>query len=136
MGTPSKFSPAFLGCTPATKAFLPSAYSRHIWVWNWPVLPVIPCVMTLVSLLIRIDIYKSSEFLFRGGHDLGRSFGHCVGADDGKTRVSQQLLAHLFVRTLHAYNQRYGKVDRLACGDHTFGNDVAAHDAAEDIDQN
>src|SRR5690606_10498498 len=85
IGTPSKLSPAFLGCTPATKAFLPFAYSRHIWVWNCPVFPVIPCVMTLVSLLIRIDIYKSSAiFLFHGGHDLGRSFGHRVGANDGQ----------------------------------------------------
>ncbi|CFP65216.1 Uncharacterised protein [Bordetella pertussis] len=34
MGTPSKSSPAFLGFTPATKAALPLAYSRHMRVWN------------------------------------------------------------------------------------------------------
>ena len=50
---PSKIdSPAFFGFTPATKQFLPLAYSWHFSVWNWPVLPVMPCVMTLVSLLM------------------------------------------------------------------------------------
>src|SRR5438552_18701898 len=55
---PSKSSPAFFGLTPATKQFIPLAYSRHIRVWNWPVLPVIPCVMTLVFLLIRMLIRR------------------------------------------------------------------------------
>jgi hypothetical protein len=45
-------SPAFLGFTPATKQFLPLAYSWHFSVWNWPVLPVMPWVMTLVFLLM------------------------------------------------------------------------------------
>ncbi len=56
-------SPAFLGFTPATKQFLPLAYSWHFSVWNWPVLPVMPWVMTLVSLLIKIDMVL---FLFPG----------------------------------------------------------------------
>src|SRR5690554_1236642 len=56
MGMSISDSPAFLGFTPATKQFLPLAYSTHFSVWNWPVLPVMPWVMTLVSLLIRIDI--------------------------------------------------------------------------------
>jgi hypothetical protein len=30
-------------------------------VWNWPVLPVIPWVTTLVSLLIRIDMVFPSN---------------------------------------------------------------------------
>src|SRR6476660_212394 len=54
MGMPSKSSPAFFGFTPATKQFLPFAYSRHMRVWNWPVLPVMPWVMTLVSWLMRM----------------------------------------------------------------------------------
>ena len=49
-------SPAFFGFTPATKQFLPLAYSWHFSVWNWPVLPVIPWVMILVSLLMKMDI--------------------------------------------------------------------------------
>src|SRR3546814_1045513 len=76
-------------------------------VWNWPVLPVIPWVMTLVSLLIKIDIYKSlTIFLFRSGNDFGRGFGHGVGTDDGQARIGQQFFAEFFVGTLHAHDQR------------------------------
>src|SRR6185295_12467723 len=53
---PSKSSPAFFGFTPATKQLLPFAYSRHMRVWNCPVLPVMPWVMTLVFLLTRMLI--------------------------------------------------------------------------------
>ena len=56
IGTPSKSSPAFFGFTPATKQALPLAYSRQARVWNWPVLPVMPCVTTRVFLLIRMLI--------------------------------------------------------------------------------
>ena len=52
MGTSKIFSPAFFGFTPATKQCLPLAYSMHFSVWNCPVLPVMPWVMTLVSLLM------------------------------------------------------------------------------------
>ena len=34
----------------------PFAYFLHILVWNWPVLPVMPCVITRVFLLMRMDI--------------------------------------------------------------------------------
>src|SRR5690554_6060419 len=95
-----------------------------------------PWVMTLVSLLTRIDMKKSSAvFLFRGGYDLGRSFGHGVSADNGETRLGQQLLAKLFVGSLHAHNQRHAQVHRLACSDHALGDDVATHDATENIHQ-
>jgi hypothetical protein len=56
IGMSKIFSPAFFGFTPATKQFLPLAYSWHFSVWNWPVLPVMPWVMTLVSLLMKMDI--------------------------------------------------------------------------------
>src|SRR3546814_6597858 len=32
-------------------------------------------------------------------------------------------------------HQRHAKIDGLARSDHAFGNDVATHDAAEDVDQ-
>src|SRR5690606_7016874 len=104
-------------------------------VWNWPVLPVIPWVMTLVSLLIRIDMLYSLRCLFRGGDDGGRGFGHGVGADDGQARGRQHLLALFFVGALHAHDQRHAEVHGLAGGDDAFGDHVAAHDAAEDVDQ-
>jgi hypothetical protein len=40
IGIPKTDSPAFLGLTPATKQFLPFAYSWHFSVWNCPVFPV------------------------------------------------------------------------------------------------
>src|SRR3546814_11034065 len=92
-------------------------------VWNWPVLPVIPWVMTLVSLLIKIDIYKSlTIFLFRSGNDFGRGFGHGVGTDDGQARLGQQFFAEFFVGTLHAHDQRHAKIDGLSPRDPPFGN--------------
>src|SRR5690606_9192514 len=133
--TPSKSSPARLGLTPATNAALPLAYSRHMRVWNWPVLPVMPWVMTLVSLLIRIDICESLAILFDGGYDAGGRFGHGVGADDGQPRVGQHFLAQFFVGALHPDHQRHVQVDGLASGDDAFGDDIATHDAAEDVDQ-
>src|SRR3546814_19498016 len=80
-------------------------------VWNWPVLPVIPWVMTLVSLLIKIDIYKSlTIFLFRSGNDFGRGFGHGVGTDDGQARLGQQFFAEFFVGPLPAHDQRHATI--------------------------
>src|SRR5690606_11858368 len=69
-------------------------------------------------------------------YDAGGRFGHGVGADDGQPRVGQHFLAQFFVGALHADDQRYVEVDSLASRDHAFGDDVAAHDAAEDVDQN
>src|SRR5436190_6335676 len=90
MGMPSKFSPAFFGLTPATKQFLPFAYSRHMRVWNWPVLPVMPCVMTLVSLSMRMLMgfpcgRALRRLLLQRGHDGLRGVGHRLGSDDGQT---------------------------------------------------
>src|SRR5690606_14156611 len=65
------------------------------------------------------------KFLFGGGHDFLRGFGHGVGADDGQARFGQQLLAQLFVGAFHAHDQRNLEVDGLARGDHAFGDDVA-----------
>src|SRR3989338_3533705 len=100
-------SPAFLGFTPATKQFLPFAYSMHFSVWNWPVLPVIPWVMILVSLLIRMDM---SFPLLHGRDDLGRGVRHGVGGDDRQARFGKDLLAEVPVGALHAHPQRHGQV--------------------------
>src|SRR6185437_12676005 len=108
---PSKSSPAFLGLTPATKQARPLAYSRQIRVWNWPVLPVMPCVMTRVFLSIRMLMFCGS--LQRGDDGL-RGLGHRVGADDGQPRCGEHLLAELLVRALHAHHQRHAQVGGLA----------------------
>src|SRR5512147_542181 len=107
IGTSKIFSPAFFGFTPATKQFLPLAYSMHFSVWNWPVLPVIPWVMILVSLLIRIDMFCSS---LHGRDDLGRGFRHGVGGNDRQAGFGKNLLAEVFVGALHAHHQRHGQM--------------------------
>src|SRR5512144_961055 len=110
---PSNSSPAFFGFTPATKQCFPFAYSRHIRVWNWPVLPVTPCVMTLVSLLIRIDMCAS--FPRHRGDDLLRRVRHVLGADDRQPGVLQDLLADVLVRALHPHDEGHGQVRLLRC---------------------
>src|SRR5690606_37676211 len=45
-------------------------------------------------------------------------------------------LAQLFIRSFHADHERDAQIYRLASADHAFGNDVATHDAAKDIDKN
>src|SRR5574343_483253 len=132
MGMSKIFSPAFFGFTPATKHSLPFAYSWHFSVWNWPVLPVMPWVMMRVFLLIRMDIRGSLLDRF---DDLGGGFSHGIGRDDEQTGILQDLLADLFVGALHADNQRHGQVGFLGCSDNAGGDGVAAHDAAEDVDQ-
>src|SRR5215475_14433311 len=104
IGMPSKSSPAFLGFTPATKQFLPFAYSRHMRVWNWPVLPVMPCVMTLVSLPMRMDmsllglgsrLRGNDGLVLGGGDDLLRGVAHVGGGDDRQPGVGEDLLAEV-----------------------------------------
>src|SRR5690348_15895122 len=67
---PSKSSPAFLGLTPATKHARPLAYARLVCVWNCPVLPVMPCVITRVFLSIRMLI-DFPDPLIRGSRAAG-----------------------------------------------------------------
>src|SRR5438445_2387069 len=128
---PSKCSPGFFGFTPATKQLRPLAYSRQIRVWNCPVLPVIPCVMTLVFLLTRMLI---STRTFRGGfHHLLRRLRHVVCGNDRQTRISQNFSSEVLVRALHPHDQRHLESDRPRCRDHALRDDVAAHDATEDV---
>src|SRR5689334_5028544 len=139
IGRPSKTSPAFFGLTPATKQVRPSAYSRHAFVWNCPVLPVIPCVTTRVlrstRMLIVGSLWSSRASLAGGGHDLLRSLGHRVGCDDRQSRIGQYLLAQRFVGASHPDHQRNAQLDRARSGHDAFGDRVALHDAAEDVDQ-
>src|SRR3981081_1867460 len=95
IGMPSKSSPAFFGFTPATKQFFPFAYSLPMRVWNCPVLPVMPWVMTLVSLLIRMLMASLSP---GGFYDLLGCVSHVRCRNDGKARLSEYLLAELDVR--------------------------------------
>jgi len=47
---------------------------------------------------------------------------------------TQELPAQMLVRALHPYNERHIEVHFARRCDHAFGNRVAAHDAAKDVD--
>ena len=50
-------------------------------------------------------------------------------------RIVEDLLAELDVGALETDDQRHADVDLARRGDDALGDDVAAHDAAEDVDQ-
>src|SRR5450759_4781445 len=103
-------------------------------VWNWPVLPVMPCVTTRVFLLIRMDIAFPS--LARdGGDDLLRGVGHVVGGNDRQPRILEDLPADLVVGALHAHHQGHRQINLARRGHHALGDGVALQDAAEAVDQ-
>ncbi len=52
-----------------------------------------------------------------------------------RPRLGQDLLAELDVGAFEADDQRHRDGHFLGRRDHAFGDDVAAHDAAEDVDQ-
>src|ERR1700682_2688252 len=104
-------------------------------VWNWPVLPVMPWVMTFVSLPTRMLMASGSLFAGDRGDNLLRRIGHVVGGDDRQPGCPKHLLAEIFVGALHAHDERDAKLDLRYRGDHSFRDGVAAHDPAEDIDQ-
>src|SRR5438067_3015574 len=131
---PSKSSPAFFGLTPATKALLPLPYSRHVRVWNCPVLPVMPWVITFVFLLTRMLIYLSLH-TSRRSDGLLSGLGHVVRANDRQPGLGEDFLAQLLVGALHAYDEGDLELDLARCRDDPGGDGVALHDAAEDVDQ-
>ncbi len=49
---------------------------------------------------------------------------------------ADDLLAEIDVGAFEAHDQRHLEADVLDRGDHALGDDVAAHDAAEDVDEN
>src|ERR1700682_6319155 len=112
-------------------------------VWNWPVLPVIPCVMTLVFLLTRMLIQvprrsvrpQSSAHSPRRRDNLLGRLSHVVGADDREARLGEYLAAQLLVGTFHANDQRHFELDFACRRDDAGGDGVALHDAAENVDE-
>src|SRR5207248_1992288 len=68
-------------------------------------------------------------------NDLLGAVREVVGGDHVQAALVDDLLAELDVGAFQAHDQRHLQSDFLDCGDHTLGDDVAAHDAAEDVDQ-
>src|SRR3989337_398064 len=101
---------------------MPFAYSLPIFVWNCPVLPVMPWVITLVFLLTRMLIsrrqcinvsgYSRRPSLSPGGRDdLLRRVGHIVPGNDRQARLGEYLLADLHVGSLEPDHQRHVELD-------------------------
>src|SRR4051812_3162925 len=105
--------------------------------------------MSRVSLSMSTAIYA---FTFRGAlpvglpctlvtrlssesHDPIRGFAHGVGGGEVESALAQHLLALLDVGALHADDDRHRHTEVPHRGDHPLGQDVAAQDAAEDVDQ-
>ena len=68
-------------------------------------------------------------------HLLGR-LRHRVRRNNRQTGLGQNFLAQLFIRAFHAHDQRHFQMHLLGRRNHTLGDHVAFHDAAENIDQN
>ena len=100
-----------------------------------PFLPVKPWQMTLVFLSISIGHVRvrpsfTASTIFCAASSRS-SAGMTLRPDVGDDR-----LAELDVGAFEAHDQRHFEADFLDRGDHAFGDHVAFHDAAEDIDQN
>src|SRR5579863_7563960 len=111
--------------------------------WNVPFLPVNPWVMTLVPALTRMDI---SDFQFEAViaplrrlldriDDLLRRIVEIVRRNDVEAGLADDPLAEVDVGPFQAHDKRNLKANLLHSGDHPLGDDVAAHDAAKNIDE-
>src|SRR5690606_35167558 len=135
-GRPKCSVPPLPGVTPPT-TLVP--YSSICSAWKVPCVPVKPCTITLVFLLTRTLISSGSLEWGSGGlggfNGLAGAVVDVVGGGDGQAGVLQELLARVHVRALEAHDHRHLDVDFLDRGDDAFGNHVAAHNAAEDVDE-
>src|SRR3984957_6649413 len=70
-----------------------------------------------------------------GLDDLLRGIVEIVGRQHVEAAFPDDLLAGIDIGALKPHHQRHLEADFLHCCDHALGNDVAFHDAAEDVDQ-
>src|ERR1700682_3900069 len=103
-------------------------------VWNCPVLPVMPCVMTLVFLSTRMDMMllggRGDSAAFGGGDDFLRGVAHVVAGNDRQPRVGEDLLAEVDVGAFEANDERHLEGHLLRGGHDAACDHVAFHDAA------
>src|SRR3546814_528086 len=77
----------------------------------------------------------SSRRLRDLGDDLLCRVAQIVGRNDRQARAREDVLALLDVRALETDDERNREVHFLRRGDDALGDDVALHDAAEDVDE-
>src|ERR1700722_20693390 len=71
-----------------------------------------------------------------GAHDLVGRVVEVVRRNHVEAGVPEDFLAEVDVCALEAHDQRNLETDLLHRGDNTLGNDVAAHDSTENVDEN
>jgi hypothetical protein len=128
-------SPAFLGLTPATKQFLPLAYSWHFSVWNWPGFAGNALCDDLGVFIdedrhIRAPPYLTAATIFWAASAILSALMMGRPLSASIFLPSSSLVP--FMRTTSGTL----RFTRLAGRDHASGNGVALHDSAKDIDQN
>src|SRR5512138_2226408 len=125
------FSPPRPGVTPPT-IFVP--YLMLCSLWKVPCWPVKPWQITRVFLLTRMLMVVCCSFSVGGElHGLLRRVGEIGGRRDGE-RAMRQHLARLFrVRAFEPHDDGNADANLLHRDHHALGDQVAAHDAAEDV---
>ena len=74
--------------------------------------------------------------LLHGFDDLLGRIGEVIRGNDGQARFRHDLLAEVDIRAFEADHQRHCELELLGRGDDALRDDVAAHDAAENVHQN
>src|SRR5512133_1139025 len=134
-GIPSMWMPPLPGVTPATML---APYSRHCWVWNSPLRPVMPWTRIREFLLSSMDMSLSVSCLKGLSQHFYNSrcrITQVVSDLDIQPRFLEEQFTVLDLAAVHADDDRQGAVDLAGRLNDAVGNHVAAHDAAEDVDK-
>ena len=97
-----------------------------------PCAPVKPWVMTS---RVGVDENGHQAASFTALTTFSAASARLSAAMIGRPELRQDLLAELHVGALQPHHQRHVEADLARRGDHALGDHVAAHDAAEDVDQ-
>src|SRR5262249_54443056 len=98
--------------------------------WNVPLRPVKPWQMTFVFLSTSTAMSGGSDRL----DDLLRGIVKIVGGHHVEARLGDDLFPGIDIGAFEPHHQRHFQPDFLDSRHDPFGDDVAAHDSAEDVD--
>src|SRR5439155_2041249 len=79
--------------------------------------------------------YLSRDGMLHFGDDLFRRITEVIGGDDRQPAGSENVLALLDVGAFETHDQRNAQIYLARGFNNALGDDVAAHDSAEDVDQ-
>src|SRR5262245_57218682 len=128
-GMPSVSPPPLPGATPATTCV---PYSRESRAWKAPIRPM-PWTSRRVSFPQRIAMLGPPPA--GGGDDPLPGLAQRVGGRDLELRLGEDAPALLGVGALEPHDERDADRELLGRGDDSLGDQVAAHDASEDVDE-